>query len=205
MADSKQAVAQGRGRDRRGGVFRRRQLRVQGEQEIPQNLFARGFHLVCGLRYCEQSVQPLRRNFAARCDRRCTSSQSTQSRALTISPDSHLIAPSHDTGAIASRTEINPPCRLCQAVSINCGSPTSPMSAYWRSLRTWRCCSMRAAGAWSDGPWRRICGLILPSRPCRAIVARRPAPGSLVHHSDRGVQYPTKGGAWMEPVIMMRR
>jgi len=38
-----------------------------------------------------------------------------------------------------------------------------------------------------------------------AIVARRPAPGSLVHHSDRGVQYPTKGGAWMEPVIMMRR
>jgi hypothetical protein len=34
---------------------------------------------------------------------------------------------------------------------------------------------------------------------------RRPAPGSLVHHSDRGVQYPTNGGAWMEPVIMMRR
>jgi hypothetical protein len=89
MADSKQAVAQGRGRDRRGGVFRRRQLRAQGEQEIPENLFARGFHLVCGLRYCEQSVQLLRRNFAARCDRRCTSSQSTQSRALTISPDSH--------------------------------------------------------------------------------------------------------------------
>jgi hypothetical protein len=89
MADSKQAVAQGRGRDRRGGVFRRRQLRAQGEQEIPENLFARGFHPVCGLRYCEQSAQLLRRNFAAGCDRRCTSSQSAQSRALTISADSH--------------------------------------------------------------------------------------------------------------------
>jgi hypothetical protein len=111
MADSKQAVAQGRGRDRRGGVFRRRQLRVQGEQEIPENLFARSFHLVCGLRYCEQSVQLLRRNFAARCDRRCTSSQSTQSRALTISPDSHR--QSHPP-AIPARRRVgprsNPPC-----------------------------------------------------------------------------------------------
>ena len=29
----------------------------------------------------------------------------------------------------------------------------------------------------------------LPSPRWKAIAARRPAPGSLIHHSDRGVQY----------------
>src|SRR6516165_6877835 len=56
------------------------------------------------------------------------------------------------------------------------------MSACWRSLRTWRWCSMRSAGAWSDGLWRRICGLIMPSRPCRWRswrVARRQAASSI--------------------------
>src|SRR6516164_9455484 len=41
---------------------------------------------------------------------------------------------------------------------------------------------MRSAGGWSDGPWRRICGLIMPSRPCRWRswrVARRQAASSI--------------------------
>ena len=49
---------------------------------------------------------------------------------------------------------------------------------------------MPSAGASSAGPWTRICRQALRSPPSPlALLERRPAPGSLIHHSDRGVQY----------------
>ncbi|PBB11754.1 hypothetical protein CK231_21915 [Mesorhizobium loti] len=64
------------------------------------------------------------------------------------------------------------------------------MSTSPRSSPIWLSCSMSSAAKSSVARWRSICW----AEPAiealdQAIAARRPAPGSIIRHSDRGVQY----------------
>jgi transposase InsO family protein len=51
-------------------------------------------------------------------------------------------------------------------------------------------CSMPSVGAWWAGRWRRhLQASSATAALTMALAARCPTPGSLIHHSDRGVQY----------------
>ncbi len=79
---------------------------------------------------------------------------------------------------------------LIPRASIRYGSPTSPTSGSARASSIWPSCSTPTPARWWAGrstiiwrPGSRSQALDM------AIVARDPPPDSLIHHSDRGVQY----------------
>src|SRR5215470_15972508 len=74
--------------------------------------------------------------------------------------------------------------------SISCGWPTSPTSVCSSSSPIWRSFSMPSAVAsigWAMADHLQASLAIDALK--MAIKRRKPAPGSLIHHSDRGIQY----------------
>src|SRR5260221_11813930 len=64
------------------------------------------------------------------------------------------------------------------------------MCACWRSLPFWQWCLMPSAGGWLVWALEGHLRASLATEALEmALQARRPAAGSLIHHSDRGVQY----------------